>query len=985
MSVPIQTRPFAPRTKDIIGRQAEIQAICELVTSIVQPGSKACALHLTGPGGIGKTRLLEEISNWPEIQRFICGEIVDLYHSENHSPQGIEQAIIRAVDPAGEHFARYREQFAQMEERRRQGVPAKELDQDRRELTATFIAEFNQLSAQRPIILRLDTLELVQYESEIILEVCGVEEEDTILKTWLLDQISQMKNTAVILAGRDKPERVIADFKARFEREGIAYQVIPLQGLTEEQTLAYFEAMAAIQPLIEKQIPLDVRRLIHFYTDGRPVRLSLVIDLALYGDIGGLFPPERDETIKATIDDRLIENLVQLPSPEREMLRYLWLARKGLDQDLLQRLEPDWTPEECRRRLGHMRQFTFVKPRPGTETIFLHDELYELLDRRLRETTTRNFEIVVQYYQNQLDSAISEERKSDLKANLLHYTLQLDLRDGFWTFVRWSEEAIKGGDVNLDMRLRDEVLRFVNSVAVADERVSRRLPRDELDRDSATRWVKRYLARGRFKDALRSAQRIMDSQHPSLRVDEPLFRATLLTYYGEALAYTGESDPVAPLKQAIKFLEKVDPGTFPAKEKEHVEWLKYRTLGRAHNNLGYTYRRDGKYNLAREEYARAINALRRQDIQDEMADTINNHAYVHSLLGLHDKAEGLVEDALNLRRKLDKKNQIALSLNTRGLIFIAKEHPLWGTQSCEKALQLFQETRDRRGEGMALIALGLAYRRRGNQAGLEAYTWQQAIEFYQEAENYLTRAISIFEKEISEPVRLWEAYNELGCLHTDRGFALRQLEGPGEKVVEQLDKAIRYLQDSLKIAQEQGFVFQQIDTLDDLAQAHADLAREYDGLSQPDSAETERAAAGQCIDELRKLVPDDYKLGFDGKGFKPIDEPVDVYWQMMGKSHLQEGIWAYRPVEQGVVVGAEKGEAIKAATRQFAIAIAYFQQFSPEAAYLQVTYKALYKRFKELKLERLEQATDKVEDVAKELGVELNIFIDYLKNMLGAV
>lgn len=975
-------RPFAPRTKDIIGRQNEIQAIRALLARTGFPAGKVCVLHITGPGGIGKTRLLEEIKNLPEAERFICGEIVDLYHSENHSPQGIEQAIIRAVDPAGEHFAGYRTQLAQLEERRRQGVPAAELEQERRNLTATFIADFNRLSARRPIILRLDTLELVQYESEIILQVCGVEEEDTILKTWLLDQISQMKNTAVILAGRPKPERVIQDLQAHFAHKGIDYQLIQLDGLTEDQTLAYFEAMAAIQPRI-REIPEDARRLLHSYTDGRPVRLSLVIDLALYGDIRGLFPAERDEAVK-DIDDRLIENLLDLPSPKRAMLYYLWLARKGLDEALLQQLEPDWTPEECRRNLERMRQFTFVKPRPGAAAIFSHDELYELFDRHLdRQDARRTFEIIIKYYEDKLKAAASEDEQADLKASLLYYRLRLDPRDGFWTFIRWSEEAIKGGDVNLDMRLRDEFLRFMNSMA-SDTQVARLLPRDETDRDSATRWVKRYLARGRFKDALHSAQCILGSQHPSLRADDPLFRATLLTYYGEALAYTGEGDPVAPLKQAIELLEKVDPGTFPAREQDHVTWLKYRTLGRAHNNLGYTYRRDGKYNLAREEYARAINALRRQDIQDEMADTINNQAYVHSLLSLHDKAEGLIEDALNLRRKLGKKNQIALSLNTRGLIFIAKEHPLWGTQSCAEALQLFQETRDRRGEGMALIALGLAHRRRGNQANLGVYKWEEALGFYSAGQECLEKAIDVF-SELNEPVRLWEAYNELGCLHTDRGFAFKQSGKPGDAIIEQLELAIRYLNKSLEIAREHGFIFQQIDTLDDLAQAHADLAWwGYAGYDQADAFSVELEIAQKYIAELRGLVPQDYKLS-PNKGFNPVEEPVDVYWQMMGKSHLQEGIWAYRPVEQGKMSDTEKDQAIQAATRQFAIAIAYFQQFSPEAAYLQITYKALYRRFKELKLKRLEQIIKEIEWVGQEYSVNLDRFVDYLKNMLGAV
>jgi hypothetical protein len=225
----------------------------------------------------------------------------------------------------------------------------------------------------------------------------------------------------------------------------------------------------------------------------------------------------------------------------------------------------------------------------------------------------------------------------------------------------------------------------------------------------------------------------------------------------------------------------------------------------------------------------------------------------------------------------------------------------------------------------------------------------------------------------------------LGCLHTDRGFALKQLKQPADAIIEQLESAIYHLDKSLKIARQHNLKFQQIDTLDDLAQAHADMAWwGYTGYDQVDAVSAELKSANKYIAELRGLIPQDYKLGSD-KVFKPVEKPVDVYWQMMGKSHLQEGIWAYRPVEQGKVTGDEKDRAITAATRQFVMAIAYFQQFSPQADYLQVTYKALYRRFRELKLQRLEQVTDEIENVARECGVNLGRFVDYIKNMLGAV
>ncbi len=643
--IPVEGKPSAQerisslRTQQIIGRQKEIRAIQR---AIAERGSRR-VLMFVGLGGIGKTRLLEEvgqiIENWKRKQIRWSG-VIDVYHPEAHSDLGIRDQIIAGLDPTNRYFKEYRSRTKKYREHLAEGFGGKALEGERVQLEKVFMEGYKKLAADYRIVLVFDTLELVEYEADVVQELCQIETETTTLKNWLLTEIPRLPNTVTILGGRPQKQRLSADstveyqdakiwveFEAGFEKEGIFRRRedrYELNEFTTEEAEAYYGDLAKRNSRLSSEIPESELKLIWAQTERRPIRLSLVIDLALHGPLGAISPLYAAQPgEKPNIDEQLIEMLLSLENPSREVLLYLAAARKGLNADLMHYLEPDVSKEDWARRLEDMKGFTFVKSRPNTDLIFLHDELYELFERKSelsdRATGRHYYNRIAEYYRRrlaELDGKLRElrdkgfeERESywrerqEVMLSLLHYELQIDPKEGFErVFARWDDEAVEGHEIDFDNRLRDELWRFLGSPVAQLPMVKEKIDLNEINRDSAVRWVWRYIAREDFVKARRVAENILQRQHPLFQPKDSLFLGDLNCAYGEALWYLDApgNETVATLDRAITLLDNATPET------NHDPWRRNRILGRAYNDLGNYWQQAGRSEKTLQAYRHAI-------------------------------------------------------------------------------------------------------------------------------------------------------------------------------------------------------------------------------------------------------------------------------------------------------------------------------------------------------------------------------------------
>ena len=1001
---------YALRTPTIIGRDAEVRVAQDALANWGQTH----VLYFYGPGGIGKTRLLERIGEIAEQfdtheHPIRWSKIIDLYLSVTHSNSGIEKAIYTAVDPDQDYFAHYWNLRTSFEHLRHEHIDAQRLEMLRVQLTAEFVKAFNALTEKVRVVLTFDTVELVQYENDIIQMICQVPAEAIAVKAWLLETLPQLNNTVIVFAGRPKNNRLDADLGAAFaDKRRRRYAAYELAGFNEAETARYFQeiiALAKREDRTHQTIEIEPAKL-YAYTDGRPIRLALLIDLAVYSgaDIGDLFSVELPDhpTGKGWQDiaPRVIARIQKLETgyPMYDTLRYMALTRQGLDAELLHALEPGWSLDQCQQRLNGMRHFTFVKSRPDWPRIYLHDEMYDLLDdpkmgfMPIADRVSK-WQQIAHFYQDQLRGTVDEEAQQNLKIDVLHYRLRADPRRGFEVyFSRWDEEAIKAALVGFDMRLRDEFLRFFQQPDATRRAERDGLSQSMVDRDSAVRWIKRHIIRGDNQKAAQIAEAILQFAPTTIRVSstfaqsasplEPAlaakartifatgdvyFWAHLITYYAEALIYSGnESLGQQELSNAITLL------TAKAPADEHQTWWRQRILGRAYNDRAYAHWVSGRYNTALADYRHAVRYLRQADLKDELADTINNEAYLYAVMGRQYNADSLIEDALNLRRELNLRFPLAMSLTTQAAIHALLGRPDEAIHPAEEARRIANELGNPRAKGLVMLTLGQAYRMQGDRAKRGSYDIKSANELFAKAEGALEEARKIFvtvnprDDQVEEPLRCWQALNELADTYTDWAFALESIAKSQDEAQAKRIRAIEFQRQAADIAVRFKLERQALDTYDDLAQTYADSG--------------DLSTAQNWLARVESTIPPEYRL--QPGGFRDIVEPIDEYWLALGKLHLQKAIWTAKQLGTPVT-GSEKDRLLENMMTDFVFSVAYFEKFSDVAPRLRETLAAVHRRIRSLKGERLDQMRDVVKVVCSKHGVKPDRLLLVIDDVAG--
>ncbi len=927
--------------------------------------------YITGPGGIGKTRLLQEILD--EFARegncTVAREPVDLYHPVNRSMEGLLEAVRVST---GLELRRYQEVKGELEKLVLEaGAAFREIEEKRRELARAFLEDWEKESRGRFIVVAFDTLEKLHYESDRFQELLKAEIEYPVVRSWLFREFLPGASRALILlAGRPR------ETLARELREILGDRLveITLGSFSEKETLEYFKAIIGqLAPeSIERQrlekLPEETLRVINLLTGGRPILISLVADYLATADLLlpiFIKPPEEIkelESIREQVERALINQIMELPDPLRTTVYYLAWTRRGMEAELLAKLM-DASKEDAEGRLQEARRLSFVKTRPGDGRVFLHDEMYDLMDKHLLSSCTpeerkRIYMGCVDYFQGKIRSSqeklarlyqgkkmlskLTEGRRElvEAKAALVHYSLMLNPAEGFFSYFKFAEEAYHGADIEADMLLREEILDFLSLRFAGDEEEIDGLKRAEVETELATRWVKRYINLGRFNEALGLADKIEDTAREQLEAF-PLLQADLniSRAFAKIMMWQEPGEVESILRNTIEKLE--------AFRKD----LGYLLLAKAHNYLGYLYRVQGKYKGAIESYNEAIAYQRLLKLEAQQAETLNNSAFALAEAGEPHTAMAQGQDAMKLRLKIGLPYPIGLSYNTMALVEMRHSDYERAKNYAEEAAKLFGEIGNRRGVGLAYIALAEALTRLSAKPALrpEDASLDRRIELLKEAENYAREALNIFQNLYPEEEREIEALLRLGCACRDQARLLHDegLSEESEKKAEEAREAFRKVEERAR----EKMLYRAVEAIVDEAWLEYYMGKNEEAKEKAEEAEV--------------LIPEDYRL--TEKLLEKYEEFSRTaclpFWAQLGKIQMLRGVMAFDEFEDGKDPGK-----LKEAVEHFARGLAYNELVSEHAHGFHLALFTAYDRLKGLNVEEIKTVYEALNELGGEEG-----------------
>jgi tetratricopeptide (TPR) repeat protein len=622
-----------------IGRQQELAQIDNLIN---EWDSRRVAF-INGGGGIGKTRLLQEIYARYRINSKLCvAEIIDLDDPNLHTSESVGQKIADLVGLR--HFAPYQELLRDWHKMERAGVSLAGLDFQSKKVRQAFIDNFNQATAGQRVVLFLDTTDRFG---------------NTELWDYLSHLIGAARNVVFLIAGRNAAELGIQ--QANDLGEDVF--IIDLRPLVAEDSEKYLRQKLAIL-----RIPLapELAKKLLILAEGRPILIDLAtewiarnipLDWTLKGDAEALekLSPEGLQRQRKHFEAHLVLHIADVRNA---------IDRLTLLMSRVYPLKPEMVAwfldipvDEAKTLVQEAKTYVFVKQLPDGR-ISLHDEMRRMVidhvwpeldpdgDRQRGDSRA-----AIAYIEKEIESlkkhiatlaSVEDFRAMTLRDTLegelwvqeeqrLHHTLYVDLDEGFKTFIAIFDEADKAYHPHIRGLLLETIQPFCGSLSPEQRyQVSRRKAQYLFD---ITRYTdaKEVLIDLLEKNDLRTLERI----------DLPILLANTEIRLGNVRVGVSEFEKAHTLAQAIDDVA---------------------VRARVKNMLGWGYRRLGQFEKAVDYYSEALNLIGLGDKTPENqtleGEILNNMAYAYSRLdelGLAEAAVDIVARAEKLWQTLNNR------------------------------------------------------------------------------------------------------------------------------------------------------------------------------------------------------------------------------------------------------------------------------------------------------------------------------------------
>ena len=996
----------ARATPELVGRKEILEIIKKSIENKIK---KTHVVYITAKGGMGKTRLLEEVVKlWNKQSRsrrkpniLVASRLVDLYHTQNHNLEGLIYEIVEVLGK--KYFKKYLKKRAQLiHTKYEEGETPSETS--KQEMINSFVEELNELGrTYNKVVLVFDTAEVLRFQKDPSQKALGLNDNLTTVARWLIRELlSQLRNVTVLIAGRPPETKKMGDgLLVKLNKIGVKVTSYPLPGFQLDETLEYFDVMARAIRKEDPQraeriqsIPKQTRQLVHKLTRGEPFALALLIDyVAITDELPSLEQRKPDE-FRKELRDRIIEAIQKSLRPSDEVVEALSWTPKGMGSQLLAWVLNHHKPskeevEEAKRAIDELRQpqkrLSFVKIRTADDLVFFQDEMYSLMEeihesegmRVQKERMNKNILAFyewkigevrgeIQEQEMELDSTrhaperlpiqIStgivreEERLSTRRDRLrsyqvehVYYTLRVDPIDGFKLYLEYADEAFQNREENLWLLLQDELLRYAYKHLPVEG-----LTWEDIESYMGTRWIRASLARDEIDEAERRIRVFRKNFTRNLLKPGSYLDLELKIWEIWAQVYRGE-DPKNIRRSLNEILKHVDdlPSTTSLDQ-----WRRNFLKAYALYWHGYLSWSQGEFKDAVQWYLQALPLWRVLSMEVPAATTLNDLSWAEAETGAFEIALSHCKDGLKLRRKLGKPYLVALSLNTLGLIEIRFGRSETAQHHCKQALEIFRRLEDARGIGLACLALAEAMRRTTN-TDVFVYDEKKKVENLSEAAKRAEEAVLIFTEIVKgEPLRLVEAYIELGCVYREWIRQLDKGNPTWKKIL--LRSSIAY-ENAVKTAREVGYEFRAVDALVNMAWLYyyaGDFSKSREILAE----------------RVRDQIGDEYL--YTKEHPVKVEVPIPWHWVQLGKANVLMGMMyfdEYRDAHNKDLKLAEK--KLRQASHNWALSMAYNILYGSNFRDFNKGREDVYSRLTELNIQEMNWVKDSMEQTYREYHI----------------
>jgi hypothetical protein len=954
-------------TPELVGRAALLAQIAELMA---QAGDEPLLIWLTGPGGIGKTRLLQKVleETAPEPQIHVAQTLVDFYHIQTHTPNGLAEALYRALEPPFVMFQSYADERQKLNHMR-VGGDVSGMGQQQQRVLEAFAMGMRTLAADKRTVLALDTTERLVYGSNQF-PALKVEIAESWL--WLEKVLVATTKTCVIMAGR--PEAVPLLERLRVQ-SGLRVHEVVVEPLVPEDGVAYFDAVyevaLAMQSLTVaeriRNLDAGLRRRACQVAQGRPILLSAIVDLLLMPTARGVpeilqDPDAQLPTSVTAVETYVVARLVETPSIGDTILA-LGRAPKGVDAPLLALLL-GIDEAKASQKLAEVRSLSFVKIRPADQRFFLHDEFYAMLKRHVYATpddipeAARAYQSIFAYYEQALShcrreladlyqpvvyegrAQVDVQRIGEVQLQRvailteeIFYRLRYDPRRAFKRYYRYTREAILTRDTILDLQLQSEMQAFWHeSDPNREQQNIKGLERSEVESHLAMRPIARAWANGLYLEVLERAQTVRSQLGERLGVNG---EAILSCWEAYALIYLGTADHLRAAKENLDMtIERLKPRVAllqkTSGEADAALWRVRALLAFAYRLRGYWQWVRSALQEAAEDYRMAARLWRDISFEVELAVTLNDLGFVQSELGYTQDGRALVGEAQELRRRLGLYSYVGLSLNTLGAIETSEGSYSAAIEHCGRALSLFRALNNPRNASLALIALAEATRR---YSMTELVTKaDDKVAHLREARDYAQEALTIVREQTKERIREVHALIEIGCASRDWVRIRIKYPSSRDDVNRLIAESANALRTAAKLAGA-DILYRRVDAWVNLAWLGYYASRE----------DLFHEGARNALE----AVPASYRLNPQtGKPDIIAQEAMGQLWAQLGKLYT---LYGHRTFDRYQRAGQlAQPEVLMEIAKDYTLAMRYHALYSPAHRDLHRTSEGIYETVRKL-------------------------------------